>query len=182
MMRRFWPLSLPPPPGQATAPPRPGRGFPRAGAFSLIELLVTLALISLFATMALPLAELSVKRNQEADLRVALRQIRSALDAYKQAADDGRVTIRPGDSGYPKNLSILVEGVPDNKSPEKSTIYFLRSLPRDPFADPDLKPEQTWGKRSYKSPHDRPRPGDDVFDVYSLSTETGINGIPYSEW
>lgn len=150
--------------------------------FSLIELLVSLALISLFATMVLPLAELAVKRNQEADLRTALRHVRDALDAYKQAADEGRVTVRPGDSGYPRTLGILVEGVPDNKSPEKTTIYFLRSIPRDPFAAPDIKAEDTWGKRSYKSPHDRPRAGDDVFDIYSLSPESGINGIPYAEW
>ena len=150
--------------------------------FSLIELLVSLALIGLFATLALPLAELSIKRNQEADLRAALRQIRDALDAYKQAADDGRVTIRPGDSGYPKRLELLVDGVVDNKSPEKSMIYFLRRIPRDPFADPKLRPGEGWGLRSYNSPHDRPRPGDDVYDVYSLSTASGMNGVPYAEW
>lgn len=150
--------------------------------FTLIELLVTLALISLFATLALPLAELTVKRGQENDLRAALRQIREALDAYKQAADDGRVTISPGDSGYPKSLLVLVEGVVDNKSPERNRIHFLRRIPRDPFAAPTTKPEDGWGKRSYKSPYDRPRPGDDVYDVHSLSTESGINGIPYAEW
>lgn len=150
--------------------------------FTLIELLVSLALISLFATLALPLAELSIKRSQESDLRAALRQIRDALDAYKQAADEGRVTLRPGDSGYPKTLGQLVEGVVDNKSPEKTMIYFLRRIPRDPFADPKLKAEDGWGLRSYKSSHDRPRPGDDVYDVYSLSSERGMNGIPYAEW
>jgi len=153
-----------------------GRGF------TLIELLVSLALISLFATLALPLAELSIKRTQESDLRAALRQIRDALDAYKQASEEGRVTLRPGDSGYPKTLGLLVEGVVDNKSPEKNMIYFLRRIPRDPFADPKLKAEDGWGLRSYKSPHDRPRPGDDVYDVYSLSSERGMNGIPYAEW
>jgi general secretion pathway protein G len=150
--------------------------------FTLIELLVSLALIGLFATLALPLAELAVKRTQEAELRVALRQIREALDAYKQAADDGRIAIRPGDSGYPKTLLQLVEGVPNNKSPEKNMLYFLRRIPRDPLTDPKLKPEQSWGLRSYKSPYDRPRPGDDVYDVYSLSSERGMNGVPYAEW
>lgn len=154
----------------------------RAKGFSLIELMVTLALIGLFATMAQPLAELTVKRNQEADLRTALRQIRDALDAYKLAADEGRVVTRPGDSGYPKTLSVLVEGVEDSKSPEKTRLYFLRRIPRDPFAPTDVSADNSWGKRSYKSPYDRPRPGDDVYDVYSLSTETGINGIPYNEW
>lgn len=150
--------------------------------FTLIELLVTLALISLFATIALPLAELSVKRSQEVDLRAALREIREALDRYKEMADDGRIAVRPGDSGYPPTLTVLVEGVVDIKSPEQQKIYFLRRIPGDPLADRSQKGERSWGLRSYKSPHDRPRPGDDVFDVYSLSTGVGINGIPYSEW
>ena len=132
--------------------------------------------------MALPLAELTVKRSQEAELRVALRTIRTALDAYKQAADDGRIAVRPGDSGYPKTLALLVEGVEDLQSPEKKHLHFLRRIPRDPFAAPTLKPERSWGLRSYKSSYDRPRPGDDVYDVYSFSTEAGINGVPYNEW
>lgn len=150
--------------------------------FTLIELLVTLALIALFATMALPLTELTVRRNQEAELRSSLRQIRDALDAHKQAADAGRIAIGPGDSGYPRNLAVLAEGVVDSKSPEKNVIYFLRRIPRDPFADPETRPEDSWGLRSYKSPHDQPRPGDDVYDVYSPSSETGLNGVPYREW
>jgi general secretion pathway protein G len=150
--------------------------------FTLIELLVTLALISLFATLALPLAELTVKRTQEAELRASLRQIRDALDSYKQMASDGRITLRPGDSGYPPTLSTLVEGVIDNKSPDRQKIVFMRRIPRDPLAEPSLKAEASWGKRSYKSPYDRPRAGDDVYDVYSLSTGVGINGVPYSEW
>lgn len=154
----------------------------RHRGFSLIELMVVLALIGLFATMALPLAELAVKRGQETELRGALRQIREALDAHKQAADDGRITVRPGDSGYPRTLAVLVEGVVDNKSPDRRTIYFLRRLPRDPFAAPGVRAEDTWGKRSYKSAHDRPQPGDDVYDVYSLSADSGLNGIPYHDW
>lgn len=154
----------------------------RSHGFSLIELMVVLALIGLFATMALPLTELAVKRSQEIELRSALRQIREALDAYKQAADDGRVTVRPGDAGYPRTLGMLVDGVVDNKSPERRPIHFLRRLPRDPFAAPGVRAEESWGKRSYKSTYDRPQPGDDVYDVYSLSTGTGINGIPYHDW
>lgn len=154
----------------------------KKSGFTLVELLVTLALISLFATLALPLAELTVKRSQEGELRASLRQIREALDAYKLAADEGRVVVRAGDSGYPASLQVLVDGVEDRKSPERKKVYFLRRIPRDPFADPSVKPEISWGKRSYKSPYDRPRPGDDVYDVYSLSTEVGINGVPYNEW
>lgn len=150
--------------------------------FSLIELMVTLALLGLVASVALPLAEMAIQRNNEAELRGALRQIREALDAHKQAADEGRIMIRPGDSGYPRTLMALVEGVEDAKSPTHSKIHFLRRIPRDPFADPAISPESNWGLRSYKSSYDNPRPGDDVFDVYSLSSDTGLNGIPYQKW
>jgi general secretion pathway protein G len=154
----------------------------RVRGFTLIELMVAVALVALFSTLALPLQELAVKRNQEADLRAALRQIREALDAYRQATDSGNITVAAGASGYPKTLSLLVTGVKDAKSPTGMPMYFLRRIPRDPFADPVLRAEETWGLRSYLSPPDQPRPGDDVFDVYSLSEATGLNGVPYRQW
>jgi general secretion pathway protein G len=84
---------------------------------------------------------------------------------------------------YPPTLSVLVEGVPDARSPDKRVIYFLRRLPADPnFPDPNANPADTWGKRSYASPPDRPEEGEDVFDVYSLSDKTGLNGRPYRAW
>lgn len=150
--------------------------------FTLLELMVTLALLALIASIALPMTELTMTRNKEAELHGALRQIRESLDAYKQAADEGHIAIRPGDSGYPKNLAVLVDGVEDAKSPTHTKMNFLRRIPRDPFADLDQQPEDTWGMRSYQSPHDNPKPGDDVYDVYSLSTDTGINGVPYRDW
>lgn len=155
---------------------RPGRGF------TLVELVAAVALIALMATLALPLQELTVKRGREAELRAALRQIRDALDAHRQAAQDGNVVVEPGDSGYPKSLDVLVEGVKDAKSPTGNKIYFLRRIPRDPFGDPELKPGEDWGLRSYQSTHDQPRPGKDVYDVYSRSAGVGINGVPYREW
>lgn len=154
----------------------------RQAGFTLIELLVTLALIALFATLALPLAELSIQRNKEAELRTALRQIRTALDAHKQAVDEGRIVQRPGDSGYPARLELLVDGVEDARSPTRAPLHFLRGIPRDPFADPSAKAEQTWGRRSYKSSRDNPQPGEDVFDVYSRAPGVGLNGVPYREW
>jgi len=151
--------------------------------FTLIELVVTVAIVAVLASIALPFNELVVQRSKEQDLRRALREMRDAIDAHKQASDEGRLQKRAGESGYPKKLDDLVAGVEDQKSPKKERIYFLRRLPRDPFAvDPALAPAETWGKRSYASPPDDPRDGEDVFDVFSLSTATGINGRPYKEW
>ncbi len=151
--------------------------------FTLIEVLVTLAIVALLATMVTPLAELTVRRGHEQDLRRELREIRTAIDAYKQAVDEGRINKIIGTSGYPKSLEVLVEGVEDVKSPTKAKIYFLRRIPRDPFAsDASLAAAKTWGKRSYASPPDDPKEGDDVYDVYSLQEGAGINGVPYREW
>lgn len=151
--------------------------------FTLIELVITVAIVAILASVALPLNELVVQRAKEQDLRRSLRDIREAIDAYKQASDEGRIQKKVGESGYPRRLEELVAGVEDQKSPKKEKIYFLRRLPRDPLAtDPALGPEESWGKRSYESPPDDPREGDDVFDVYSLSPMVGINGRPYREW
>jgi general secretion pathway protein G len=88
-----------------------------------------------------------------------------------------------GDSGYPKKLEDLAEGVEDQKNPKKEKIYILRRIPRDPLnADPTLSAAATWGKRSYASPPDDPKEGDDVFDVFSLAQGKGINGQPYRDW
>jgi general secretion pathway protein G len=150
--------------------------------FTLIELVITVAIIAVLASVALPLNELTVQRAKEQDLRRALREIRVGLDAYKQASDDLRI-VKPGPSGYPKRLEDLVEGVEDQKSPKKDKIYFLRRIPRDPFAtDENLGPAETWGKRAYASPPDDPKDGDDVFDVYTLAPGKGLNGRPYREW
>ena len=149
----------------------------RARGFTLIELLITVAIVAILASAARPLSELNVKRAKELELRRALREIRDGLDAYRQAAEDGRIERRVGDAGYPKRLEDLVEGVDDRRAANKQRIYFLRRLPRDP-----MTPEGQWGLRSYSSPPDAPAAGDDVFDVYTLSTGTGINGRPYREW
>jgi general secretion pathway protein G len=155
----------------------------RAAGFTLIELVITVAIISILASVALPLNELVVQRSREQDLRRSLREIREAIDTYKQASDDGRIQRRVGESGFPRRLDDLVKGIEDQKSPKKERIYFLRRIPRDPLnADPGLAADETWGKRSYASPPDDPKDGDDVFDVYSRAAGTGINGRPYREW
>ncbi len=154
-----------------------------AQGFTLIELVITVAIVALLASVALPVSELAVQRTKEQELRRTLRQIREAIDVYKQASDEGRIRKSIGDSGYPKKLEDLAEGVEDQKSPKKEKIYFLRRVPRDPFnADPTLSAAATWGKRSYASPPDDPKEGDDVFDVFSLAQGKGINGQPYRDW
>jgi general secretion pathway protein G len=151
--------------------------------FTLIELVITIAIIGILSVAVMPLAEITMQRAKEHELRTALRQIRGAIDAYKQASDEGRVAKRANETGYPKSLAVLVEGVEDAKEPKKARIYFLRRVPRDPMiSDSTLAAADTWGKRSYASTPDEPKAGDDVYDVYSSSTGTGLNGVRYREW
>lgn len=150
--------------------------------FTLIELIITVAIVAILASAALPLTQVTVQRAKEQELHAALRQIREAIDAYKQAADEGRVARSADASGYPPSLDALVFGVDDAKLPVRKSIYFLRRLPRDPFAPDNLPAAETWGKRSYESPPDNPREGKDVFDVFSLTEGKGLNGIAYREW
>jgi len=154
-----------------------------SNGFTLIELIITVVIVGLLASIALPMAELAVQRSKEQELRIALREIRTGIDAYKKAWDGGHIQKSLDDSGYPKNLEVLVEGVEDFKSPKRVKMYFLRRIPRDPMAkDTRSDAAETWGKRAYKSPPDDPQEGDDVYDVYSLSTGAGLNGVAYREW
>ncbi len=169
--------------------PAPQRGF------TFIELMVTLAILATLAMVAAPMAQVAVQREKEHELRTALIEIREAIDAYKRAADNGRIKLGIGDSGYPKKLEDLVNGVPDQRSPRKQNMYFLRRLPRDPFAASDsatasfsapgtgsVNTGGGWALRSYASPPDNPSEGEDVFDVYSRSEQIGLNGVPIKQW
>lgn len=165
----------------------------RATGFTLIEMMVVLALVGILAAGARPLLELSVRRSQEFALRQGLRTLRNAIDAYKQAADEGRIARAPDSSGYPPSLEVLVQGVPlqasggvtqagDGAAEPVQRLYLLRRLPRDPFAAPDLDAAQSWGLRSSQSPPDAPAPGRDVFDVYSRSERSALDGTAYRDW
>ena len=155
----------------------------RPRGFTLIELVITLAILGMLATVAVPIAQLAVQRSKEQELRRGLWQIREAIDAYKRAYDEGRVPRKLNASGYPPTLETLVEGVEDARSPDKRRIHFLRRLPRDPLhPDPRAGAIETWGQRSYASAAEEPRSGDDVYDVYSRADGIGLNGVPYRKW
>jgi general secretion pathway protein G len=144
--------------------------------FTLVELLITVSILALLATVAMPLAELAVKRGKETELRQTLRQVREAIDSYKRAADDGAIERAADASGYPPSLAALAEGVADRRKTDGSKLYFLRRVPKDPVSGED------WGLRSYASSAESPQPGKDVYDIYSKSEASGLNGIPYRQW
>lgn len=145
--------------------------------------MVALAILAVLAMTAVPALQVAQQRSRERELRTALWQIREAIDAYKRASDQGRISTRIGETGYPKTLASLVEGIPDQRSPQRQMLYFLRRVPRDPMAtDPALPDDETWGLRAYASPPDDPREGADVFDVFTRAEGKGLNGVPYRQW
>jgi general secretion pathway protein G len=159
--------------------------------FTLIELVVTLAIVGLLAMTALPLYEVTMTRLKEAELRQALRTIRAGLDAYKAATDSGLLSKSAGESGYPPSLEVLTQPLEmaNQRNSGWSTtgstprLVILRQLPRDPFhPDRQLSAASTWNTRAYASRPDSPSEGDDVFDVSSKSDRVGLDGTPYRTW
>lgn len=159
----------------------------RSNGYSLIELLAVLAILGVLAAMAMPLAQMSAERSRETELKRALWEIRDALDAYHAARLEGAIAPPAGgdasSSTYPPNLHALTLLQPDLRETHHGQyLRFLRRVPPDPFADPALDPEQTWGLRSFLSEADKPVAGADVYDVYSRATGTALNGVPLSKW
>ena len=155
--------------------------------FTLIEMVVVLAIVGILASAAVPLVELSARRAQEHALRSGLRTIRQAIDDYKHAVEAKQDARGPSGSPYPPNLDLLAQGVPliddqGRPAPDGKRLYLLRRLPRDPFAAPTLAAAESWGRRSSRSPPDSPQPGDDVFDVYTRSESRALDGSRYRDW
>ena len=153
----------------------------RMHGFSLIEVVLTLALLGLLASMAAPLTETVVRRGKEQELRTALYQIRDAIDAYKRAFDAGYIEKSLNSSGYPPNLKVLVEGVRDVRSAKGAKFYFLRRIPRDPLVPAKRDDEGGWGVRAYDSSAQNPRDGEDVFFRHLLDGSRAANRIGW-QW
>ena len=145
---------------------------------TLIELIVAVAILGLLSTLAVPLAAYKVKRDKERDLRYALREIRNAIDRYKDASDQQKIQVKVGTDGYPEDLDVLVKGVKLVGNATGANIKFLRRIPIDPMTG-----TADWGKRSSQDdPTSNSWGGQNVFDVYSKSMERARDGTPYSEW
>lgn len=157
-----------------------------ASGLTLIELLVTLAILSILAAAALPYAELTVRRDKELELRRSLREVRGGIDAFHDDWIAGRIThsedIASAD-GYPKKLQILVAGA-DTGHAGGSKRRYLRRIPRDPFTDTATKdPAEQWVIRGYQDEADALTwNGRDVYDIHSMSTAQAIDGTTYRDW
>ena len=148
----------------------------RDSGFTLAELVMVSALVAILAAVALPTARFTIKRERESELRMALRQMRGAVDDYKRLADQGMIQVDLGTEGYPKELEVLVEGVDIVGQTTKKK--FLRRIPIDPMTG-----EAEWGMRSYQDePDTRSWGRQNVYDVYSLSGAVALDGTKYKDW
>jgi general secretion pathway protein G len=154
--------------------------------FTLVELLITLAILAVLATAIMPLAKVAVKREKEIELHRDLRIIREAIDAYKKLADEKKIEVEEDSEGYPPDLETLVKGVElkQEKTDEKGQksgskiVKFLRRIPRDPMTD-----SFDWGLRSYQDEPDKDIwGGENVYDVYTKSNATALDGTKYRDW
>ncbi|MGH9744904.1 MAG: type II secretion system protein [Candidatus Acidiferrales bacterium] len=163
--------------GSPTSPGRARRIRAVAAGFTLIELVLACTILLILATIAIPLARVTIKRRKEADLRYDLREMRNAIDRYKDAADKNLIQVKAGTEGYPPDLDTLVKGV-QLTGAKSEHVRFLREVPKDPMTG-----TTDWGMRSVQDDTDTTSwGGQDVFDVYSKSTGTALDGTKYSDW
>lgn len=152
------------------------RWHQRQRGFTLAELVMVAALLAILAGVAMPVAKYTVKRRKEMELRLALRQMRTAIDEYKRLSDQGMIPVTLGSEGYPPELEVLAEGV--ELVGQEIKRKFLRKIPVDPMTR-----EQEWGLKSYQDePDSNGWGGENVWDVYSLSESTALDGTEYKDW
>jgi len=160
---------------------RPGRRLLTARGFTFVELVVVTTILLILAATAIPMARVVTQRRKEAELRQALREMRTAIDRFKDAVDRGLIAtseVEAGHEGYPPDLDVLVEGVSVVGDASERELRFLRRVPVDPMTG-----EAEWGLRSYQDePDARSWGGDSVFDVRSLSEGTALDGTRYRDW
>lgn len=146
--------------------------------FTLVELIAAITILLLLTSVALPVARVQAQRTREVELRRALREMRQTIDRHKDFADRGMIPSKPDSFGYPPDLETLVNGVPLKGSSGGAKYKFLRKIPMDPMTG-----KTDWGLRSMQDdPKSRGWGGQNVFDVYSQSQGTGLDGTPYVDW
>jgi len=151
--------------------------FANHRGFTLIELMMSVMIISILVGLAVPLARNSIKREKEIELRAALREMRTAIDKFKDASDRGFIMVKVDTEGYPEKLQDLVDGVQMVGAVDKK-LKFLRRIPKDPMTN-----STEWGQRSYQDdPKATSWGGQNVFDVYTKSNGTAFDGTKYNEW
>jgi general secretion pathway protein G len=151
------------------------------GGFTFVELLVVTTILIILASAIMPLTRVTIQREREADLRRSLRELRTAIDRYKDAVDTGQIgstDIRAGSEGYPPDLDTLVEGVGKANDASGVKLKFLRRVPIDPITH-----SAEWGMRSYQDKPDASSwGGQNVYDVYSKAEGTSLDGTKYRDW
>jgi general secretion pathway protein G len=149
-----------------------------AAGMSLLELVVACAILLILATASIPIARNTIRWNKEQQLRIALREMRDAIDRYKDASDKGQIQVKAGTEGYPESLDALTKPTPLTGTAADKRIRFLRGIPTDPMTK-----SHDWGMRSVQDDSDSTSwGGQDVFDVYSKSSGTAMDGTKYSDW
>jgi general secretion pathway protein G len=151
-------------------------GRSRDAGMTLLELMIACSILIVLATVAMPIQRVVVRRRKEQELHYDLRQMRDAIDRYKDAADKNLFQVQAGTEGYPPDLQTLVDGVQLSGATNRK-VHFLREIPKDPISGQD------WNLRSVQDDADSTSwGGQDVFDVHSQSTDTALNGTKYSDW